>query len=148
MDDRLLLGIELNCKRDIVRARQRSRQLAGLLGYSWTERLLISTRVFQIGWDLWKRFQRGAVRFQIASGSLLVLAGTSPTSATEVSLCQPLPSDAPLDAADIQFAMKQLIDHTPFNLFEEIYAHNEQMNRLLQSVARVSSARSAMHSAA
>ena len=57
-----LLTLILRSKRDILLARQRARQVAGLLGYKPRDQAVIAAAVFEISWDAFKQGGKKAVQ--------------------------------------------------------------------------------------
>src|SRR6266849_5532239 len=69
-----LLTLSLRNKRDVLLARQRARQIAGLLGYSPQLRLAVAARVFEIAWQAFQLRGRRVVVFQVDANVLHVFA--------------------------------------------------------------------------
>lgn len=69
-----LLTIALRSKRDVVEARQRGRQLAGLLGLPPAEQLLVSAAVFEVAWSALQSRGHCQLCFQIEDHRLAVFA--------------------------------------------------------------------------
>lgn len=154
-----LLALSVRCKRDILLARQRARQIAGLLGFDPVARLEIAARAFEIAWTAHRQGDGQTIIFQIEDQVLRVfspnlgarrkesqrqprrldpcgverlmnrLRRASPES-TILRLETPLPSPI-LSLEDLAWAVQELSRQTPLNVFEEIRQQNLEMLRLL-----------------
>src|SRR5262249_47178416 len=153
-----LLTLSLRNKRDVLLARQRARQIAGLLGFDPPARLAIAARAFEIAWTSHRQGDGQAIVFQIEDQVLTVFNSCpsehsikSPSewpkhdpSGVErlmkrLSRLPPTPPLLRLEIAlpspvlsvdDAVWATRQLSRQTPLNLFEEIHQQNLEMLRL------------------
>jgi hypothetical protein len=134
-----LLNQTLRGTRGLVRLRQRTRQLTRALGFAPRDQALIAAAVFQLGCGTLDRGRGGRVAFHLGEGKL---HATSPDAAGPggVHLEWPLPRrEAALDAIDLAWALQQLEQLTPLDLFEEF----RQMNLdLLQALNDLQACRS------
>lgn len=73
-----LLTVTLHGERDILEARQRGRQLAGLLGYEVREQVLVAAAVFEVAWSAWQNRGRCQLCFHVEEGRLTVVAEQLP----------------------------------------------------------------------
>src|SRR5436190_22375311 len=73
-----LLTVTLQCERDVLEARQRGRQLAGLLGYDAREQVLVAAAVFEVAWSAWQNRGRCQLCFHVEDGQLAVIPGRLP----------------------------------------------------------------------
>jgi hypothetical protein len=69
-----LLSLPVRGRRDILLARQRARQLAGLLGYDAATRLGVAAAAFEVAWGAYPARGRSTVVFQIEEGLLQIFA--------------------------------------------------------------------------
>jgi hypothetical protein len=133
MDDPLMsepiLTLRLRSKRDVVLARQRARQVAGLLGYDRPEQVQIATAAFDLAAAFLRQKGRGVFRFHASAGTLRMQ--TEPVIVLRME--RPLPPGV-LDMAsgDVAWAAETLDDLTPLDVYEEMV----QMNRELLQVVR------------
>src|SRR6516164_6710039 len=68
----------LRTKGDLVRVRQRARQIAGLLGFDLSDQTWIAATVFDLVWRTWQVRGRAVVRFEVANHRLQVRVAGSP----------------------------------------------------------------------
>src|ERR1700731_1854904 len=100
-----ILTLRLRRKRDVVLARQRARQVAGLLGYDRRQQVPIAAAAFDLAAAFLRQKGRGVLRFHASAGSLRVC--TEP--AITLRLERPLPPGV-LDMAsgDVVWAAEAL----------------------------------------
>lgn len=126
-----LLTLPLRCKRDLVVARQRAGQIAGLLGFERRELAGIAAAVFEIAGQVWRRTRRGRLTFQVSSRSLCVTSDP----VTTFSLAVPFPDGVTrLEASDVTFAVRELGDLTPLDLLAEMQQQNLELLRALHDL--------------
>lgn len=124
-----LLSTVLNSKRDLLVARQRARQLAGLLGFAFVEQMELSAAVFEIAWNSVRRRGRTALNF-VRVGNTLQVFTDDRTTVLERSI----PDNAEaLSPEDVAWTIQQLAQCTPMNLIEEIHQQNQELLRVLQT---------------
>jgi hypothetical protein len=122
-----LFYFRLRSGRGLVRLRQRTRQIAGLLGFAPPDRSWIAATVFELAWQTWRFTGQVAGCFRIHGGRLQVRVGRSGTR-----FVYPLPSKPPdLAAEDLAWAIEQLQRHTPLRLLEEIRLQNQELLQAL-----------------
>src|SRR5690348_876147 len=113
----LLLALPVRRRRDVVEARQRARQIAGLLGFDPREQAGIASAVFEIGYRARRHPGGCSLHFQLDRATLQVfpvnLPGRRPAggrldilplgeAGPELRLEKPLPNRTPpLDRADL-----------------------------------------------
>jgi len=128
------LRIRFNVRsgRDLVRVRQRVRQIAGLLGFPPADQTWIAATVFEIAWQTWRIRGRALLRFQIDAERLRVRVMGGPQR-----LEQFLPEKASrLAEEDWSWAIEQLNQLTPLNPLEEIHLQNQELLRVLDERRR------------
>jgi hypothetical protein len=137
-----LLNHALRRKRDLLRLRQRTRQLARALGFAARDQALIAASVFHLGCCLLNERRHCRVAFHIRDEKLQAQSesgqSASPQDASEaerVRLEWPLPCrPTPLTQADLAWAMQQLERLTPLNLFDEVKQQNLDLLQALRDL--------------
>ena len=137
-----LISLPLRNKRDTLVARQRARQLASLLGYDIQDQAAIAAGVFAIAWQVLNMRLPVELTFHIENDVLRVFA-RSPTAVrrdaapapTEV-LCleKPVPDRTKVCFDDLVFALDQLNEITPANMYEEVYRLNQELLATLHAL--------------
>src|SRR5258708_1831737 len=89
-----LLTLQLQKKRDLVLARQRARQIAGLLGFDAQEQSLIAAGVFAIADAVFRQEGHAAIEFRVEADALQVLPVRGQRRAPWLALLRPGPSAA------------------------------------------------------
>jgi len=141
-----LLTLDLQKKRDLVLARQRARQIAGLLGFDLREQGLIAAGVFAIAHAAFRQEGHAAIEFRVEADALKVMAVRGQGRAPWLALLRPGPSGAlrlekplpkhgaALAREDLAWAVRELAGATPENVFEEIQQQNQELLRALQDL--------------
>jgi hypothetical protein len=127
-----LLNQALRRKRDLLRLRQRARQLARALGYAARDQALIAASVFQLGCWALEQGHRCQITFRVADGQLLAVPVPGKVASSHdaadpngVQLEWSLPRrDSGLTPVDVVWAMRELERLTPLDLFEEVRQQN------------------------
>jgi hypothetical protein len=132
----LILGVDT--KTDVLRARQRTRQIAGLLGYAPEQQATLAATVFYLAHQLLVEGGVATLEFAVNDAVFLVQptcsAGRHPElltlrpPASTLKLQQPLPprNDA-LPAVDLAWLARELNQRTPLELFAEIQRQNQEL---------------------
>jgi hypothetical protein len=129
--NQLLLDLPLLRKSDLIRARQRGRQIAALLAYAPNDQMRIAAAVFEIVVQVGPR--RGTtLRFQIAGHVLQVF--TVPQSVLRFQV--QLPAKAKLDRADLAWAVQSLDQHTPLDVLHEMRQMNQELLQMMHAEKR------------
>jgi hypothetical protein len=133
-----ILTLKVRGKRDVLRARQRVRQIARLLGYEPLEQSWIAACAFEMARN-GARSGRGASLVIYLEGSLLrmVLSGSN----LQISNYRPCLFSLPnkpstLDRYDLPWIVDQLNRFTPLNLFEEFQQQNHEILQLSTLLGR------------
>ncbi len=137
MDD-IILTLKVRGKRDVLKARQRVRQIAGLLGYEPLEQTWIAACAFAIARS---GFQsgRGTSLVIYLKGNLLgiVLSGSNSQAPRHRPCVFSLPNNpTTLDRYDLPWIIQQLNQITPVNLFEEFQQQNQEIMHLSTLLGR------------
>lgn len=127
-----ILTLQLRRKRDVVAARQRARQIAGLLGYDRRQQVQIAAAVFDLAAVFCRNHGSGVLRFHAADGMFRV--ETEPV--VRLRLERPLPAGV-LDMAggDVAWAAGALEDMMPLNAFDEMVQLNRELLQTLRDLA-------------
>jgi hypothetical protein len=153
-----ILTLKIRNRRDVLRARQRARQIAGLLGFELLEKTAIACAVFEIARRACRSMGGSAIRFQLDESTLAVFPvkcghgradvdlhsswdskpfhPAEPATDSMLRLDRPQPSRAlPLDRESLAFVAAELSRLTPFDVFEEIHQHNQELLDVCQQLA-------------
>lgn len=127
-----ILTLPLRRKRDVVAARQRARQVAGLLGYDRRTQVQIAAAVFDLAALFCRQNGKGVLRFHAQEGTFCVT--TEPV--VVLRLERPLPPGV-LDMAggDVAWAAGALDDMTPLDPFDEMVRLNRELLQALRELA-------------
>jgi hypothetical protein len=127
-----ILTLSLRRKRDVLIARQRTRQIAGLLGYDRRPQDQLAAAVFDLGVTFLRQRGRGVLRFHADGGSFRV--ATEPVIVLRLE--RPLPPGV-LDMAsgDVAWAAGALDDLTPLSVYEEMVQLNRELLQALRELA-------------
>lgn len=127
-----IFSLPLRRKRDVVAARQRARQIAGLLGYDRRQQVQIAAAVFDLAALFCRQNGKGVLRFHAADGAFRV--STEPVILLRLE--RPLPPGV-LDMAggDIAWAAGALDDMTPLDPFDEMVQLNRELLQTLRELA-------------
>jgi hypothetical protein len=123
-----LLCLEVRRRRDLLIARRRGRQVAGLLGFEAREQACIAAAVFEIGRDVLGS-GRGTLKFQVDEAVLKVIP-----SRGRIRLEKPLPGKSLLSREDLVWAVRELARCTGFNLMEEVRFQNQELLHALRDL--------------
>jgi hypothetical protein len=130
-----LFSLRLRCRRDLVRARWRARQIAGLLGFDSLEQAEIAAVVFEIARQTYDRQAPCMLRFQLLGEALHVFPVGDRRRDQAGHLARPLPRKALAPAwEDVPWLVRELVRRTPLNLFEELRKQNQELLRALYDV--------------
>lgn len=139
--NQLLLDLPLGRKRDLLLARQRARQIVGLLGFDREKQASISATVFEIASQVCGK--KGAnLRFQLGGNGLQVLA--LPRSALRLDIPLP-PASAKMERADLAWAVVALHENTPLDVLEEVRLQNQELLRTMQELQRLRTELKCLH---
>jgi hypothetical protein len=139
----VMLVMDLSGKKDVVRARQRARQIAGLLGYEASPQAAIAASVFYLCQQVLTEGITASLIFAVDDRCLRItpvprdifLAHDRPADilalsppASSLQLQQPLPVrvDA-LPPLDLTWVAEELQRHTTLNVFEEMTRQNQEL---------------------
>jgi hypothetical protein len=128
----LRIRFKVRSGRDLVRVRQRVRQIAGLLGLDPNDQSRIAATVFEMAWETWRIRGRALLRFQIDAERIRARVVGGPYRLEHL-----LPEQASrLAEEDWPWAIDQLNQLTPLNPLEEIHLQNQELLRVLDERRR------------
>ena len=138
--------LRLCCKRDLVLVRQHARQIAAMLEFSPHEQMWISAAVFELAQATCRGKRRAGIRFRVTNNSLHVfplrtacrfgrITVLRRNRRSPLRLVVHLPHETTsARLADVAWAMKQLTELTPADLFEELQVQNQEFLRTCQQL--------------
>jgi hypothetical protein len=122
--------VRVRGKRDMVLARQRTRQLAGLLGFEAGDQACLAAAAFALACEA--RPGNGAVLcFRVEQAMLHI--GLKESGRQHLCIEKVLPHEPRLSAQDIKWALRELARRTPLNLFDEMKGLNQELLAALLS---------------
>jgi len=143
-----LYSLRVRCKRDIVVARQRARQIAGLLGFAGHEQTCIAAAVFEIARSAYEVNGAGSLCFDVDEQVFRVCVDSARLSGRGLRLEKPLPSESPaLAREDLEWAVRELARFSRFNLFEEIRQQNQELLHAVHELQARRAQSAALHAA-
>ena len=125
-----LFRVAVGSKHDVVRARQRARQIAGMLGLAPLEQAAVAATVFYLADQARTSCVSPTLRFAVEDGHLLVAPVEAAPGHAASSLClrYPLPRRADaLPAIDLAWIAGELDERTPLDLFAEMQRQNQEL---------------------
>ncbi len=128
--DKLLLALKLDRKRDIVEARQRARQVAGLLGFDNRDQAGIAAGVFSLACQAYRKRPGTSMLFQVKARTLHVFLGNRGAT-NGFHLETPLPEQAFFAEDDIRWMVRELSRRPPPTVFEELEKINNDVVQAL-----------------
>jgi hypothetical protein len=72
-----LISLTIRSKRDVVIARQRAHQIAGLLGFSHDEQTLIAATTFEMAHEIYRSPGSGSIQYDLAGKTLRIFSSES-----------------------------------------------------------------------
>lgn len=130
------MRMPLRSSGDLLRARQRTRQVAQLLGYAPRDVLVIATRTF-LAAHAGSRLGPCELQFWIARGELTIrVASQRPDAAAEtLALTRPLPrNENQLSMEDLLFVLRQMDGLARGSALSELNRVHEEMLGLLSAL--------------
>lgn len=125
-----ILMLPVRRKRDVLIARQRTRQVAALLGYEPPEQVLLAAAVFELARQV-RRARRARLRVEAVRGILRISGGPG------LRLERPLPPKAlGMTLEDTAWAVQQLDELDPLDVFDEMCRLNGELLEALRANER------------
>lgn len=125
--------VRLSQRRDLLLARQRARQAAGLLGLPLVDQVRLAAAVFELASSAYDAAP-AMLQFGITDRSLYVRAVGSASALALAPLHQALPPECRLPVEDVAWAMQKLFELAPFRAFEEVEQQNRDLRLLLREM--------------
>jgi hypothetical protein len=130
--DKLLLALRLGSKRDVVEARQRARQVAGLLGFDSRDQAALAAGVFSLGCQAYRNRAGTSLLFQVQNRALRVFLGSRNGAVNGLSQIEmSLPDQSFFAEEDIRWMVKELSRRPPPTVFEELEKVNQDLVQAL-----------------
>ncbi|MGE3807363.1 MAG: hypothetical protein AB7K24_22085 [Gemmataceae bacterium] len=124
-----ILRVQFRRRVDLLRVRQRTRQLARLLGLELKSQLRLTAVVFELAYQLLQRRGRGEIHFFLTSSSLRAAPVSHSLAGYELPLDG---ASGAMTLEDVQFAIQQLDELTPLHPLEEMRLYDQELLWLLQ----------------
>lgn len=145
------LALKLRGKKDAIRARQRARRVASLLGFEPHEQTCIAAGTFVVACQALSAFGQARLCFQIEDHQLQVFAESGAESAPVAQrlaglfgepeansvyrLSKPLPArDVPADEIELGWLVKKVEETASSRVFDEIVKQNQEILALLHEL--------------
>src|SRR5262249_42106008 len=138
-----LLSLPVHGKKDLVLVRQRTRQLAALLGYGTQDQALLAAGVFDLACQMNRRHLRATWQFVVEDGYLRICPADGTARA---HIEKRLPENTGLSDEDIVWVAGEMCRLAPLDVFGELQRLNQEFLRVLlqtRSVSKQGSRRSA-----
>jgi hypothetical protein len=136
-----IISLRIRQSRDTLRARQRARQIAGLLGYQGLERSMISAKVFALALRALEKANGAKMLFRLIGDRLQVVcqylpgqSGNLPSGCGKkcARLAFPPPQQPrQLEASDLPWLARELGRMTPLDPAEEVKLLRQELSLLL-----------------
>jgi hypothetical protein len=138
-----LLTLPVRCKRDVLRAAQRARQLGRVLGLDGREQAGLACGVFEMTCQATAQLGRILVEFCLWGQALRVrfrrpgrpFCSEAAFPALQIALPQPLP----LERQDLAWLMEELDRQSPVSCFEQLRQQSQEILQLLVDLRRAES---------
>lgn len=130
-----LAAIAVRKPRDLVRARQQTRQLAALLGFDSRQQAVLTAEVFALLCRRWRRHLRPNLIFGVENHFLKVVIDDGQGNDR---FTVALPDAVPNALDDVAWMMSELNRRAPINVIEEMEMQNRELLALANSWDAVS----------
>jgi hypothetical protein len=135
--DTVLLALRLGRKRDVIEARQRARQVAGLLGFDSRDQACIAAGVFALACQAYRQKAHLTLFFRLRNGVLHVFFGKRNGGASNLpGIEKRLPEKTFFAEADIKWMVGQVVRRPAPSLFEEMEKLNQDLLEALVESGR------------
>lgn len=131
----ILLSLQVDGKKDLVLLRQRTRQLAALLGFPAEDQAILATVVFDRACRVYRKRRRTSWIFWVEDRQIRILP--SVPLLPDVEIHKRLPEKSLLSSVDIQWVMQQICRLTPVDIFGEIQKLNQDMLQALLNAREI-----------
>jgi hypothetical protein len=134
-----LITLPLRQKRDLLRARQITRQAADLLGYSAADQTCLAAAAFHLACDAHAATGHASICFELSEECLRITCTPTPKPKARkpapMQLSKHLPATSPLQREDVPWMLHQLAELAPVDVFEEMRRVNQELLRALLDLA-------------
>jgi hypothetical protein len=138
-----LLTLPVRCKRDVVRAVERARQVGRLLGLDGREQAGLACGVFEMTCRAAARLGRVQVEFRLVGKALRVSFRRPAREQAEADTLCPVPSlqlslpeELPMTAEDLAWTLRELDLTSTVNCFEAMRQQSRDLLQLLVDLQR------------
>jgi hypothetical protein len=125
----ILLSLPVQGKKDLVLVRQRTRQLAALLGFSAEDQAVLASVIFDRACRVYQQRRPTSWIFRVENRQLRI-APSSPLMA-DLGVHKRLPEYAVLSEADLSWVIRQVCRLTPVDIFAEMQKLNQEILQAL-----------------
>src|SRR6516225_5304137 len=113
--DQIIFVCRVRCKRDVVQAGQRARQIAGLLGFAGTEQAALAAAAFLLADRTCVR-KKSRLVFRVVDRAFRMSVEPGAGDCIEKALSE----NTPVAAEDLTWLAGELQRRTPLDVYEEI----------------------------
>ena len=128
----ILLSLSVGGKKDLVQIRQRTRQLAALLGYGARDQAILAAGVFALAYQRHRCQGRTTWNFLLDCGRLRIFPEGMDRTAAQIEKW--LPERVPLSQADIRWVTTEMSRQATVDIFGEIQKLNQELLQALLEV--------------
>ena len=128
----ILLSLSVGGKKELVQIRQRTRQLAALLGYGPRDQAILAAGVFALACQTHRRQGRTNWNFLLENGRLRIFREGRDRNAGQIEKW--LPEKASLSDADIHWVTREMSRQATVDIFGEIQKLNQELLQALLEV--------------
>ena len=128
----ILLSLSVGGKKELVQIRQRTRQLAALLGYGPRDQAILAAGVFALACQTHRRQGRTNWNFLLENGRLRIFREGRDRNAGQIEKW--LPEMASLSDADIHWVTREMSRQATVDIFGEIQKLNQELLQALLEV--------------
>jgi uncharacterized protein YneF (UPF0154 family) len=131
----MLLSLCVTGKKDLVQIRQRTRQLAALLGYGARDQAILAAGVFALACQKHRCQGRTTWNFSLKGRHLHIFPAGRDRTAAQIEKW--LPEQAPLTEADIRWLTMEMGRQARVDIFGEIQKLNQELVQALLEVQAI-----------
>lgn len=137
-------SLEIGRKRDVMVARQRTRQIARLLGFECSDEAALAATVFALARNCLAQSGAVTLHFRLRRNMLQVVPELADPASIPFEASarwstwrveKPLPhNDAAMTVEDLAWSLQTMSEFAPVNVFDEIAQHNDDLLHLLREL--------------
>ena len=128
----ILLSLSVGGKKDLVQIRQRTRQLAALLGYGPRDQAILAAGVFALAHQTHRCQGRTVWNFSLENSHLRIFPKGRDSGAAQIKKW--LPEKAVLSEPDIRWVTREMSRQATLDIFGEIQKLNQELLQALLEV--------------